>query len=114
MGSSGRCRRDAQSRVRFYHVQRQIYESNHIVDGKVVDAKRATRKLKFGATETSTVYKRKIFIGGIYGKINQLDLTKYFSQFGEVKSSIIYADEVTGKSRGFGFIIFEEVESVEY
>ena len=85
----------------------------HKIDGKVVDAKRATRKLKFSQTDVTAIYRRKIFIGGIYGKIDQQALTKYFSQFGEIKSCNIYTDEVTGDSRGFGFIIFEEEESVD-
>ena len=93
-------------------VDRAMKMLPHIVDGKVVDAKRATRKIKFGSN-VSGIYSRKIFIGGVYGAVTKTDLFKYFSKFGSVQSATIYEDEVTGDSRGFGFVIFEDPSSVD-
>jgi len=48
----------------------------------------------------------KIFVGGIPADASKETLTEYFSQFGEVSDSIIMLDNVTGRSRGFGFVTF--------
>jgi len=48
----------------------------------------------------------KIFVGGIPADATKETLTEYFSQFGEVSDSIIMLDNVTGRSRGFGFVTF--------
>jgi len=43
--------------------------------------------------------------------MDQSDLEKAFSAFGTVVSSKIITDSETGRSRGFGFIEFENEES---
>lgn len=40
-------------------------------------------------------------------------MQKYFEQFGEVEQCMIMFDKPTGKSRGFGFVIFEKEKSVD-
>jgi RNA recognition motif-containing protein len=46
----------------------------------------------------------KIFIGNISPGVNDKDLEKLFSEFGEVESAEIVFDKLTGESRNFGFI----------
>ncbi|KAJ3672993.1 hypothetical protein LUZ60_006367 [Juncus effusus] len=48
----------------------------------------------------------KLFIGGISWETNEERLTEYFGQFGEVAEAVIMRDRVTGRARGFGFIVF--------
>jgi RNA-binding protein Musashi len=55
---------------------------------------------------------RKIFVGGLPHNIKKTDLLAYFELFGEIEDSIIMHDRVSGKPRGFGFIIFRESSAV--
>ena len=45
-----------------------------------------------------------IFISNLDFKVESNDLTDFFSPYGEVISSKVITDRVTGKSRGFGFV----------
>jgi len=94
-------------------LDRAMDQAFHVIDNKVVDVKRATRKTRFGANEVAGLYLTKIFIGGVYGDLNSGDLSHYFAQFGEVTTVTLYKDEMTGESRGFGFLVFAEAASVD-
>lgn len=55
----------------------------------------------------------KMFVGGLSQYTTTGGLIEYFEQFGKVQDVDIKTDPHTGASRGFGFILFEEAESVE-
>ena len=59
------------------------------------------------------LYQRKMFVGGLHSSLTTESLRNYFSQFGKIDKIIIMNDKVTGKSRGFGFIIFSEKETID-
>jgi RNA recognition motif-containing protein len=46
----------------------------------------------------------KIFVGNISLDVKEEDLEKLFSEFGEVESTEIVFDKLTGESRKFGFV----------
>uniref|UniRef100_A0A0N4ZUN4 RNA-binding protein n=1 Tax=Parastrongyloides trichosuri TaxID=131310 RepID=A0A0N4ZUN4_PARTI len=55
---------------------------------------------------------RKMFIGGLSWQTTPEKLREYFGQFGEINECMVMRDPQTKRARGFGFITFANVESV--
>ncbi|KAI7729818.1 hypothetical protein M8C21_002717 [Ambrosia artemisiifolia] len=50
----------------------------------------------------------KLFIGGISWDTDEGRLKDYFSSYGEVIEAVIMRDRITGRARGFGFVVFAD------
>ena len=83
----------------------------HVVDGKEVESKRAVPREKFSNPEAGQSVK-KVFVGGLRD-LEEDQLREYFGQFGQCTSVAVMTDKQTGKKRGFGFIEFEDYDTVD-
>eukprot|EP01133_Synstelium_polycarpum_P013893 gene13893-16389_t len=54
----------------------------------------------------------KLFVGGISWRADESSLAKYFGTFGNVLECKIIMDRATQKSKGYGFITFDDEESI--
>lgn len=52
---------------------------------------------------------RKLFVGGIASNVTDEDFLGFFQQFGAVVDSVVMFDKETRRSRGFGFVTFEDL-----
>lgn len=48
---------------------------------------------------------KKLFVGNLSFGTTEAALKDIFAQAGEVESAVIMMDKMTGKSRGFGFVV---------
>ena len=53
----------------------------------------------------------KLFVGGLAWATDDNTLRSHFEQFGEVSEAKVITDRDTGRSRGFGFVTFNEDDS---
>ena len=56
---------------------------------------------------------KKVFVGGVKDGVEENDLQEYFQQFGNVTSVDLVMDRETGRKRGFGFVTFDDCDSVD-
>ena len=55
---------------------------------------------------------RKLFVGGLAQEVGEEDLKTYFANYGEVASVNVKMDQMTGRSRGFAFVVFTDEASI--
>jgi len=60
------------------------------------------------AKSSNQPVKGRVFVGGISWRTTDTELREYFGKFGEIKDCLVCKDQWTGKSRGFGFLSFED------
>jgi len=48
---------------------------------------------------------KKVYVGNISPEATKANLEALFSMFGTVEKAYIVTDHVTGKSKGFGFVV---------
>lgn len=56
---------------------------------------------------------KKLFVGSLSWDTDDSRLRDVFSAHGEVSEAIVISDRETGRSRGFGFVTFEDDEAAE-
>jgi RNA recognition motif-containing protein len=56
---------------------------------------------------------KKLFVGSLSWDTNNDGLHAAFSPHGEISEAIVISDRDTGRSRGFGFVTFDEDEAAD-
>lgn len=50
----------------------------------------------------------KLFIGGISWETSEEKLKEYFGNYGEILQTVVMRDKISGRPRGFGFVVFAD------
>ena len=87
----------------------QILQSLHTLNNSILDVKPALDRAQAKDKEESD-RRRKIFVGGLPKNFLDESLKEFFEQFGTVQKCYVVKDTMTGKTRGFGFVIFSTDE----
>jgi RNA recognition motif-containing protein len=56
---------------------------------------------------------KKLFVGSLSWDTNDESLRNAFSDHGEITEAIVISDRDSGRSRGFGFVTFEDDEAAD-
>ncbi|KAH7644302.1 heteroous nuclear ribonucleoprotein 27c isoform x1 [Dermatophagoides farinae] len=94
-------------------VRKVLNVQNHQLDGRTIDPKECNLRT---AAKSRKEYRHtnfsKIFLGGLPPNITETRLKEFFSKYGNVTEAIIMFDQEKKKSRGFGFLSFDNEESI--
>ncbi|MFK7871918.1 MAG: RNA recognition motif domain-containing protein [Oligoflexales bacterium] len=55
----------------------------------------------------------KVFVGSLSWNTDEEGLRQAFSQFGDIQDVRVISDRETGRSRGFGFVTFNDAEDAQ-
>ena len=56
---------------------------------------------------------REIFTGGLPQDVSEDDLLEYFGKFGDIESVMLKTHLMTGRSRGYAFLLYKSKESIK-
>jgi len=83
----------------------------HTIDEKAVDTKRAMPRDSGNTKQQQSV--TKMFIGGMRDDTTEEHIREVFEPFGVIESIDLVKDKQTDKVKGFGFVVFEDYDSVD-
>ena len=101
---------------------KKVSGKKHQLDNRLVDAKLAVSREDMADRQAAIQPRgdgsnqppsKKVFLGGISFESTEETLRAYFSSFGDVDECTIMMDSNTGRSRGFGFVVFAEASQAE-
>ena len=65
--------------------------------------------LQFGKEEEQL---RKLFVGGLSFETDDKALNEYFEKYGKITDCVVIRESTSGKSKGFGFVTYENETEV--
>lgn len=81
-----------------------------------MEAKKAVPKEEHQAKkqsgEITSQRSRKVFVGGLAPSVDEKAFREYFERYGAVKDAVVMYDHENKRPRGFGFVTFQDDESV--
>jgi len=57
--------------------------------------------------------KKKLFVGGLSWDTDDKGLKEAFEEYGDIREATVITDRYSGRSRGFGFVTFEDPEDAQ-
>ena len=79
----------------------------------------STENLEWGLPATAKprekkrVMSKKLFVGSLSWDTNDEGLRDAFAVHGEISEAVVISDRDTGRSRGFGFVTFEDDDAAD-
>ncbi|KAF8990265.1 hypothetical protein BDQ17DRAFT_1372173 [Cyathus striatus] len=73
----------------------------HVLDGKSIDPKRAIPREEH-------LRNTRYFVGGLAATTTSESMRNFFSVYGKIVDATVMVDRDTGRSKGFGFVTFED------
>jgi RNA recognition motif-containing protein len=65
------------------------------------------------SSSSSAIDADKIFVGGLSWQTTEESLRYHFEQYGPVVSVEVMRDRNTGDPRGFAFVVFKDIDTVD-
>ncbi|XP_058742463.1 UBP1-associated protein 2C-like [Vicia villosa] len=69
-------------------------------------------QIKTIAAPYVAAFDRKIFVSSLNYVTETSTLRQKFQEYGEIENAIVIRDRVTGKSKGYGFVTYKDIQSV--
>ncbi|EGD77082.1 RNA binding protein [Salpingoeca rosetta] len=103
-------------------VEQVLASGPHEIAGRVIDPKRALPRHHHDDPHQQQQQQpqqhrqprvRKVFLGGLPHDAKEEEIKDFFSKYGDVEDVIIQYDRISGRPRGFGFVVFENDATVD-
>ncbi|KAL1700532.1 hypothetical protein EV121DRAFT_263992 [Schizophyllum commune] len=78
----------------------------HFLDGKAIDPKRAIPREEH-------LRNTRFFVGGLAAATTSDSMKQFFANYGKVADATVMVDRESGRSKGFGFVTFEDIPHPE-
>ncbi|KAF9074528.1 hypothetical protein BDP27DRAFT_1259161 [Rhodocollybia butyracea] len=79
---------------------------DHFLDGKAIDPKRAIPREEH-------LRNTRYFVGGLAPTTTSESMKDFFAAFGKVVDATVMLDRESGRSKGFGFVTFEDADNAD-
>ena len=89
-----------------------IEYNNHSINGRNISCNYGKSKAE-AINDVFIKQRNKLFIGGVGADISEEQLYNCFSKFGKIEKIYLIYDKVTGFSKGFGFLEYEDETSAK-
>ncbi|RDB19606.1 hypothetical protein Hypma_013256 [Hypsizygus marmoreus] len=83
-----------------------VVAREHYLDGKAIDPKRAIPREEH-------LRNTRYFVGGLSPNTTSDTMREFFSAYGKVVDATVMVDRESGRSKGFGFVTFEDASNAD-
>ncbi|KAF9472827.1 RNA-binding domain-containing protein [Pholiota conissans] len=83
-----------------------VLSREHSLDGKAIDPKRAIPREEH-------LRNTRYFVGGLSSNTTPESMRQFFADYGKVVDATVMLDRESGRSKGFGFVTFEDATNAD-